>query len=84
MSCVPDAYIVRQSIASIPGVDAVQVSYERKIAVISFDDAATTPEAMMAASASVGFPSRLTGNFTPLPKSNTGAAAPLGASPQVP
>ena len=59
MTCASCPYIVRQAMAAVPGVSRVAVSFERKAAVVTFNDARTTAEAVAAASAKVGFPARL-------------------------
>lgn len=61
MDCVACAYIVKQSLARVPGVGAVEVSYARKIARVTFDDARADSAALAAATRAVGFPSRPAG-----------------------
>ena len=58
MDCAACPYIVREAMAAVPGVGRVEVSLERKAAVVTFDDARTTVEAVAAASADAGFPAR--------------------------
>lgn len=60
MTCVSCPYIVREAMAAVPGVRQVEVSFAQKAAVVTFDDAMTTAEAVAAASAHAGFPARLT------------------------
>lgn len=63
MTCASCPYIVKKTLASVPGVSKVDVSFEKKMAVVTFDDAKTTPDALAAASARAGFPARpLTGD----------------------
>jgi mercuric ion binding protein len=57
MSCVTCPYIVKSVLADVEGVTTVDVSYEAKTAVVTFDDARATVEALTAATAMVGFPS---------------------------
>jgi mercuric ion binding protein len=59
MDCAACPYIVRQAMAAVASVSSVEVSLESKAAVVTFDDAQTTVEAVAAASADVGFPARL-------------------------
>ena len=59
MDCAACPYIVREAMAAVPGVGRVEVSFERKAAVVTFDDARTTVEAVAAASADAGFPAQL-------------------------
>ena len=58
MTCPSCPYMVREAMAAVPGVSRVTVSFERKAAVVTFDDARTTAEAVAAASANAGFPAR--------------------------
>ena len=57
--CVTCPYIVKQTLARIDGVSAVDVSYQEKTAVVTFDDAKTDVAALTATTASVGFPARV-------------------------
>ena len=59
MTCASCPYIVRQAMTAVPGVTHVEVSFEKKAATVTFDDARTTADAVAAASANVGFPARL-------------------------
>ena len=61
MDCVACAYIVKQSLARLPGVGAVEVSYALKTPRVTFDDARADTAALAAATSAVGFPSRPTG-----------------------
>ena len=58
MTCVTCPYIVRASLADVPGVSGIEVSYERRTAVVTFDDSVADVAALTAATAKVGFPSR--------------------------
>ena len=58
MSCVTCPYIVEQALAAVPGVLGVEVSFEDKTAVVTFDDAVADPGTLAKATANVGFPSR--------------------------
>ena len=58
MDCAACPYIVREAMAAVPGVSRVEVSLEKKAAVVTFDDAGTTVEAVAAASADAGFPAK--------------------------
>lgn len=61
MSCATCPYIVKKAIAAVPGVSKVEVSYEKKTAIVTFDDATTSLEAVTGASANAGYPARLAG-----------------------
>lgn len=58
MTCTSCPYIVKTSIAAVPGVSTVAVSFEAKTATVTFDDAKTNPEAIAAASMNAGYPAR--------------------------
>lgn len=58
MTCASCPYIVKKSIAAVPGVSKVEVSYETKTAVVTFDDTKTGLDAVTAASANAGYPAR--------------------------
>ena len=56
MICASCPYIVRKAIASVPGVGKVNVSYEKGTAVVTFDDAKTTVQAIAQSSVDAGYP----------------------------
>lgn len=55
--CATCPYIVRTVLQKVPGVQHVEVSFENRIAVVTFDDAKTDIIALTQATADVGFPS---------------------------
>ncbi len=57
--CATCPYIVKQVLARVPGVRDVEVSYETKTAVVTFEDTETDVAALTEATGSVGFPSRV-------------------------
>lgn len=59
MTCAICPYIVKQSLAGVPGVIRAEVSFENKTASVTFDDARAHLAAITAATAEVGFPSHL-------------------------
>ena len=59
MTCPGCSYIVKKTLASMPGVAKVDVSLAEKAAVVTFDDAETDVAALAEATAGVGFPSRV-------------------------
>ena len=59
MWCAGCSYIVKQTLASVPGVAAVDVSMAEKVAVVTYDDAETEVARLTEATAGVGFPSRV-------------------------
>lgn len=48
---------VRKALEKVPGVDTAKVDFKSKRAVVAFDPAKTTPEALTKATADAGFPS---------------------------
>lgn len=58
MTCTACPYIVRKTMAAVPGVSRVEVSFEKQAAVVTFDDARATVEAVAAVSANAGYPAR--------------------------
>ncbi len=58
MYCDACPYIVTQTLAQVPGVETVAVSYERKTATVTYDDRMTTLEDLTSATAAAGYPSR--------------------------
>ena len=59
MTCASCPYIVKQVLTGVAGVRAVAVSFPEKKAVVTYDDGRTNVVALTAATANVGFPSRL-------------------------
>lgn len=59
MTCASCPYIVKQALTRVAGVSHVDVSFEQKRAVVTFDDAKTDVAALTRATGAVGFPSRL-------------------------
>lgn len=59
MTCATCPIAVRMALEKVPGVAAVKVDFKSKLAVVSYDHARATPEALMKATASAGFPSTL-------------------------
>ena len=56
MTCASCPYIVKHSMAAVPGVATVAVSFPAKTATVTFDDAKTNPDAIAAASMKAGYP----------------------------
>jgi mercuric ion binding protein len=59
MTCASCPYIVRQSLASVDGVLAVDVSFDDKTAVVTFDDSKAGAADLTQATAEMGFPSQV-------------------------
>jgi periplasmic mercuric ion binding protein len=59
MYCDACPYIVKQSLAKVPGVENVVVSFDLKTARVTYDEQKTAPDALTSATAHAGFPSRM-------------------------
>lgn len=59
MTCAACPYTVKKSIAAVPGVAKVAVSFQAKTATVTFDDAKTNPDVIAAASKNAGYPAHL-------------------------
>ena len=59
MTCASCPYIVKRTLAEVPGVSRVEVSFEKQTAVVTFDDSQADLAALTEATESVGFPSKL-------------------------
>lgn len=57
MTCELYQLTVRKALQKVQGVEKVAVRYERKEAVVTFDDAKTSVEALMNATKDAGYPS---------------------------
>lgn len=57
MTCELCPLTVRKALQKVQGVEKVAVSYEKKEAVVTFDDAKTSVEALTKATADAGYPS---------------------------
>lgn len=59
MTCASCPYIVKTSMAAVPGVEKVAVSFQAKTATVTFDDAKTNADTIAAASMNAGYPAHL-------------------------
>ena len=59
MTCDLCPLTIRKAISKVPGVASVEASYEKKQAVVTFDDSKASVEALMKATANAGYPSTL-------------------------
>ena len=57
MDCAACPITVRKALEKVPGVDTAKVDFKTKRAVVAFDPAKTTPEALTRATTEAGFPS---------------------------
>lgn len=56
MYCAACPHIVKSSMAAVPGVSNVTVSFAAKTATVTFDDAKATTDTIAAASMNAGYP----------------------------
>jgi len=61
MYCASCPFIIKQTLARVPGVNHVEISYEDKtaiaMAVVVYEDSETDADALTAATSKIGFPS---------------------------
>lgn len=57
MTCAACPLTVKQALNKVQGVTKAEVSYEKRQAVVSFDDAKTNVQALTKATADAGYPS---------------------------
>ena len=58
MTCPACPYIVEKSLAAVPGVSKVDVSFADKTAIVTFDDSETNIARLTSATANAGYPSQ--------------------------
>lgn len=60
MYCASCPFIVERTLAAVPGVSHVEISYERgkavAVAIVDYEDTRTSVAALTAATSDVGFP----------------------------
>lgn len=61
MYCASCPHIVQKSLTAVPGVSKVDVSYEQKSAVVTFDDQKANVQALIDAATKAGYPTKLVG-----------------------
>ena len=59
MTCVTCPITVKKSLKNVDGVEKADVTYETKLAVVSYDDTKTNVEALIKATTNAGYPSTL-------------------------
>lgn len=57
MTCAACPLTVKRALSKVEGVTKTEVSYEKKQAVVSFDDAKTNVQALTKATGDAGYPS---------------------------
>ncbi len=61
MDCPVCPITIKKALTQVTGVSQALVSYERREATVTFDNARTTVEALTRATAQAGYPSTLSG-----------------------
>ncbi|MBA2593859.1 MAG: mercury resistance system periplasmic binding protein MerP [Pseudomonadota bacterium] len=59
MTCAACPITVKKALTKVEGVAKTEVSFERKEAVVTFDDAKTNVSALIEATTDAGYPSRV-------------------------
>jgi mercuric ion binding protein len=57
MYCAACPFTVKASLQAVPGVKQAVVSYKEKTAIVTYDDASTDVNALVAATTNAGYPS---------------------------
>jgi mercuric ion binding protein len=59
MTCVTCPYTVKKALSRVEGVEKAEVSFEKKTATVTFDDAKADVKDFVAATTNAGYPSRV-------------------------
>ena len=59
MTCATCPITIKKALTKVTGVTQVEVSYEKQEAIVTYDDAKTTVDALTKATKDVGYPSTL-------------------------
>lgn len=59
MNCVTCPFTVKKALQKVDGVSKAEVSFETKLAVVTFDDKKTTSDVLIEATTNAGYPSTL-------------------------
>lgn len=57
MTCAACPITVKKALNKVAGVEKVEVSFEKREAIVTFDDTKTNPEALTTATKDAGYPS---------------------------
>src|SRR2546426_1374315 len=58
MTCAACPITVKKAIEKVPGVSQVEVRFEKKQVLVTFDDAKTNTDALIKATTNAGYPSQ--------------------------
>jgi periplasmic mercuric ion binding protein len=59
MDCAVCPITVRKALERVPGVETAKVDFKTQLAMVAFDPAKTSPEALTKATAAAGYPSSI-------------------------
>jgi len=62
MDCAVCPITVKKALSKVPGVSRAEVNFEKRLAVVTFDDAKTSVDALTRATKDAGYPSKLAEN----------------------
>src|SRR5260221_13378713 len=62
MTCPACPITVKKALEKVPGVSKVEVRFEKKQVLVTFDDAKTNTDALVKATTNAGYPSQPTEN----------------------
>ena len=57
MNCLTCPYTVKKALRNVEGVSKAEVTFETKLAVVTFDDEKTTVKVLIEATTNAGYPS---------------------------
>ncbi len=59
MDCPVCPITIKKALTKMPGVSQVEVSFDKRLATVTFDDSKTTVDALKTATTDAGYPSTL-------------------------
>lgn len=59
MTCAACPITVKKALEKVPGVSKIEIRYEKKQAVVTFDDAKASTAALVKATTDAGYPSKV-------------------------
>lgn len=62
MNCPVCPITVKKALTKVPGVSRAQVNYNKRLAIVAFDDTKTGVDALTKATKDAGYPSTFAGN----------------------
>lgn len=62
MTCAACPITVKKALNKLPGVSRTEIDFDKHQAIVTYDDAKTSADALMRATREAGYPSALAGN----------------------